>query len=335
MSQNRRYLVDTIFPTGGLHLLGGPSSAGKTTLLLQTLYAWDRAQAVFGNFQSHPCEWVYVSGDRSLSETNATLDRLGYADWDIPCYAMEDLALRDSGNLISEEPTIFHVANRFPDAELIVVEGLQAFLPNTQRGQSQNKADQLWMMRIRDQILNPSKKFLHGRTIIATTHTAKSKQQAGKMDKRNSFLGSAALIGACSTCLSFDSPYDVAQTSGGATKTPVYSDPGERLVTIMGRDFQDIELNYSRDKNGGFVLETSRTGNIVKSEQTPDDKELLLDFKLMAHPAENEVRTVDLKMWAMGAQVNEEFLYKWLRAKIENGVISQLARGRYKRIRPQ
>ncbi len=334
MSENRRYLIEMIFPTGGLHLFGGPSSAGKTTLLLQSMYSWDHSQPVFGNFASHPCPWVYVSGDRSLSETNATLDRLGYSNWDFECYAMEDLALRDSGNLISEEPTIFHVANRFPDAELIVIEGLQAFLPNTQRGQSQNKADQLWMMRIRDQILNPSKKFPYGRTIIATTHTAKSKQAVGKVDKRNTFLGSAALIGACSTCVAFDSPYDIA-AAAVTTKTPIYANSGDRLVTVMGRDFPDIELNYSRDKNGGFILETSRTGNIIKAETTPDDKELMLDFKLMAHPVEQEVKTFDLKLWAMTVQVNEEFLYKWLKAKVENGVMKQISRGRYQRVRTQ
>jgi hypothetical protein len=333
MTANRKYLVDTVFPYGGLHILGGPSSAGKTTLLMQTAHAIDHAQPVFGSFASHPCEWVYVSGDRSLAETNATLNRLGYSDWDIPCYAMEDLALRDSGGLIDQEPSIIHIAERFPDAELLMIEGLQGFLPNTQRGQSQNKAEQIWVMRIRDQILNPSKKFPFGRIIIATTHTAKSKQAVGGMDKRNTFLGSAALIGACSTCISFDIPLQQQQPG---SKPVVYNDPGERLVTIMGRDFRDIELNYSRDKNGAFVLETSRTGNVVEAHTTPNDQEMLLDFSLMAHPHDVEIRTYDLKLWAMKSGIADpHFLYKWLRGKIENGVVQQIMRGRYKRIRAQ
>jgi hypothetical protein len=328
LSDSRRFLVDPIFPAGALHLFGGPSGAGKTTLLFQTLYAWDHGENVFGHFKSNRCNWVYVSGDRSLSETTSTLDRLGYSDWDAPCYAMEDIALRDAGNHISEEPTIFHVAKTFPDAELIVIEGLQAFLPNTQRGQTQNKADQLWMMRIRDQILN------RGRTIIATTHTAKSKLQTGSMDKRNTFLGSAALIGACSTCVAFDNPADHQAMVTG--KQPiVYMDKGDRLVTLMGRDFRDIELNYSRDKNGGFVLETSRQGNTVKAEQTPDDKELMLDFKLMAHPMEQEIKTLDLRSWAIQIQLPEVSIYKWLKGKIEVGQVEQIAKGRYRRLRVQ
>ena len=328
LEANQSFIVDTIFPKGSLHLFGGPSGAGKTTLLFQTLYAWSQGIPVFGRFTSNPCKWVYVSGDRSLRETTGTLKRLGYGKWDAPLYAMEDLALRDSGHLIAEEPTIFHIAKTFPDAELIVIEGLQAFLPNTQRGQSQNKADQLWMMRIRDQILNP------GRTIIATTHTAKSKLQTGSMDKRNTFLGSAALIGACSTCVAFDNPMDHQEMMTGK-KPIVYMDKGDRLVTLMGRDFPDIELNYSRDKHGLFVLETSRQRGEITQESTVDDKELMLDFELMAHPVESEIRTHELKCWSVKHQLAEAFIYKWLKSKIEVGQVEQLGRGRYKRLRVQ
>jgi hypothetical protein len=323
--QPTQYVIDTIFPAGGFHLFGGSSGMGKTTLLFQMLYEWDRAQDVFGRYKSHPCEWVYVSGDRSLLETHRTLKRLGLDHWDIPCYAIEDLASRDSGGNIDSDPDIFRVAQMFPNARLIVLEGLQGFLPDTKRGQSQNKAEQIFMMRVRDQILE------NGTTIIATTHTAKN---VGEMpNKRNGFLGSAALIGACSTCVAFDIP-------------PEYHKPGmnkqllhevrERRVTLMGRDFPDVNLNFSRGENGSFVLESSITNGEVRAEQTPDDSEAQLEIFFIAAPYNTPITHVDIKLWAMKAKATERVMYKWLKGKIQSGELQQLAgRGKYQRIRTQ
>jgi RecA-family ATPase len=181
-----RFIVDTIFPAGALHVIGGPSGIGKTTWLLQSLHEWEQGKPILG-FPSHPCKWVYVSLDRSLLDGDRTLRRIGLADWNIPMYSIEEICERDTvTKRITVEPDLFMVANRFEDVELIVVEGLQGFLPDIKRGQTQNKAEQLWMVKIRDEILNT------GKTIIATTHSPKAEDNTKSANNRKAFLGSQA-----------------------------------------------------------------------------------------------------------------------------------------------
>ena len=184
---NEHFIVDPIFPCGALHIITGPSGIGKSTWLLQLLYEWAHGRDVLGH-KSNPCEWVYVSLDRSLADADRTLRRIGLGDWDAPIYEMKDVMPRSSRGRLDVDPAISQVAEYFPKAKLYIIEGLQGVLPNTGRGQSQNKAEQLWAMRLRDEVL------YKGITIIATTHTPKSNEATGR--KREAMLGSHSLIGA-------------------------------------------------------------------------------------------------------------------------------------------
>ena len=73
---NQKYLVDHLFRTRDVHLIAGPSRAGKTTLALQILDSWSRGEAVFER-PSHPLPAVYMACDRpaeSLREHMECLD---------------------------------------------------------------------------------------------------------------------------------------------------------------------------------------------------------------------------------------------------------------------
>jgi hypothetical protein len=135
---------------------------------------------------------------------------------------MEEIVPRTSKGLIEVEPQIKHIVDKFPDCGLYVVEGLQGFLPNTARGQSENKAEQLWALRLRDEILNK------GKTILATTHSPKAIE--GYKHNRENMLGSQALIGAAGTIVHFALP------ETGAKRDLVQTT--DRVVTVMGHDFK-------------------------------------------------------------------------------------------------
>lgn len=70
------YIVDLIIPAEEVHLLGGPSGAGKTRWLMHTLLEWEDG-AGFLDFRSHPVPWVYVAADRSVSSVQRTLRGMG------------------------------------------------------------------------------------------------------------------------------------------------------------------------------------------------------------------------------------------------------------------
>lgn len=77
-----RYVVDLILPSHEVHLLGGPSGAGKTRWLLQSLLEWQQGKDFLG-FKSHPVPWVYVAADRSVISVCRTLSGMGINPEDI------------------------------------------------------------------------------------------------------------------------------------------------------------------------------------------------------------------------------------------------------------
>lgn len=86
------FLVDTIFPTGEIHLVGGPTGAGKTRWLFDTLLAWQKGRRILG-FESYPCSWAYVSGDRSHASVLRTLKTMDIDPKLIPLIAAMDKRL--------------------------------------------------------------------------------------------------------------------------------------------------------------------------------------------------------------------------------------------------
>lgn len=69
------YLIDGLLPSHEIHLLAGPTGAGKTTWLFDMLRNWERGDDILG-CQSHPVPWIYVAGDRSDDGMYRTMDRM-------------------------------------------------------------------------------------------------------------------------------------------------------------------------------------------------------------------------------------------------------------------
>lgn len=67
-----KYLIETILPANEIHLVAGPSGAGKTRWLMHTLLKWERGESIFG-YRSYPVPWVYVAADRSIESVGRTL----------------------------------------------------------------------------------------------------------------------------------------------------------------------------------------------------------------------------------------------------------------------
>lgn len=70
------YLADLILPTHEVHLLAGPSGAGKTRWILDQLLEWERGADFLGH-TSHPVPWVYIAADRSIQAMGRTLESMG------------------------------------------------------------------------------------------------------------------------------------------------------------------------------------------------------------------------------------------------------------------
>ncbi len=270
------------------------------------LRQWDQGIDILGGV-THRVPWIYVSGDRGTLDTDKTLRRLGMEDWNMPCYAYEEVTSEG-------EHSLFKVAETFPDAQLIVIEGLQAFIPESPK-QSQNKATLTWMTEVRRKILNK------GKTIIATVHSPKQEYA----NNRNNFLGSASLAGATSTLINVTH----APTNAEGVNNRV------RHVRVGGRNFPDLFMTYELDSSGMFVEMENTPTPVSDSEAEKAGLEPpsyhALDGSIAVMSAGAKFPMEHFFQAAKHAGVSNATMYRWLEKRVDAGLVVKVARGLYER----
>lgn len=307
LAKKEKFIVDTIFPAGELHLIGGASGAGKTTWLLQWLKDWSEGKDVFG-FKSYPCAYVYIMFDRGLMSTHRTMERLKMAEWNLPAYPIEDVVMKDNY-------TIEKIMERFPQAELYIIEGFQGLLPDTGRGVSQNKAEMKWVIELRRKVLSK------GKTVIGITHNPKMKTGESYESARSNFLGSNSLIGCTSTLVSFEVPAHTQPVEGGAKRKPIETD--EREVVIRGRDFKNIHQLWTRDDRGRFKPMEEQEG------------EVNMETWLMYRSDLQYTGTQDFINHAKKLGMSARWAEEWIADRMEDGTITRVSKGKYMKRKPQ
>lgn len=96
------YLIDQILPRREVHMLAGPSGAGKTTWFLQTFVEqWQERKDVLG-YRSFPVPWLYVSGDRSMESCERTLRRIGIPRTKVSIFSCVDTRIFNIGTIIKK-----------------------------------------------------------------------------------------------------------------------------------------------------------------------------------------------------------------------------------------
>lgn len=329
---NDSYLINPIFPNGAFHCISGPPDIGKSTWLFQLLHQlWNGNVAkLLGEGCTVGKEhrnWIYVSSDRGLRDTDRTLARLGLSDWNAPVYAQEEISKRMNQGMIGAAD-IFKLVQMFPDATTFFIEGLQAYLPDQGRGQSLNKAQSVWNMQVRDLITN------RGIIIVAVTHSPKNSNPS---HDREDMLGSQGLIGGLGTIILLNTPLD-GQGMRKKTTGPAQSD--ERLVTILPKNSPPMFLDYTRDpSNGAFVLSAKQVGgSSAKTAEliaTPSDQHFLLDAHLGAFEGQAELTLRQINSWARSSGITDDTLKGWLGEQVRVGKLLQEGVGKYRRSQVQ
>lgn len=180
MTASPEYLIDTILPSAEVHLIGGPSGAGKTTWIFQFLSDWSAGKDVLG-YASHPVPWVYVSTDRSNRGVLRTLKRMGIDPATIP-FASTLGATDDSikGHIQAG-------LTKVPEARLIVVEGMSGLSPESSRNANGG------YQSVRRFLGNLSKFCQDGDfTVIGVVHSPKMKEDSRYTNPRQRVMGSVA-----------------------------------------------------------------------------------------------------------------------------------------------
>lgn len=116
---SNEFLIETILPANEIHLLAGPTGAGKTRWLMQAIKnQWENGNPVLG-FESHPVPWVYIAADRSMRSVHRTLKGIGLDPETIniiPAWGKDKLTLPQILDRIVEQK-----------AQLAIIEAFQSF----------------------------------------------------------------------------------------------------------------------------------------------------------------------------------------------------------------
>lgn len=172
------FLIQDVFPTHRIHLVGGASNVGKTRWILPTMVAWSKGEPIMG-FSSHPRPWAYVSGDRLLEEAQASIKGLRLNPSDIPIIPAFGQHNKTFLQVLAQAASM--------GVEVLVWEGFGDLAPDPQR-----------RMQVRDFLghasacCTDSKSFPNGLTIIGIMESPKMKPYERYKNPRERISGVAS-----------------------------------------------------------------------------------------------------------------------------------------------
>ena len=172
------FLIQDVFPSRRVHLIGGASNVGKTRWILPTMVDWSKGKPIMG-FKSFPVPWAYVSGDRLLIEAQETIKGLGINLADIPI-------IPAFGQHNKTCPQVLVEAAKM-GIQMLVWEGFGDLPPDPQR-----------RMQIREFLgkvsayCTESKDFPNGLTVVGIMETPKMKPYERYRNPRERISGAAS-----------------------------------------------------------------------------------------------------------------------------------------------
>jgi hypothetical protein len=114
----RSYLIDKLFPSREVHLIGGVSGSGKSRWLFDTVLDWEKGIPILGQ-KSNPIPWVYVASDRSIESVWDTLETMGINPDEVPTIPAFGAHKKSFGAIIDEISKV--------KAQLAIIEGFGKF----------------------------------------------------------------------------------------------------------------------------------------------------------------------------------------------------------------
>jgi hypothetical protein len=219
------FVVDTVFPRREVHLWGGPSHAGKTTLLFQTIDDWRNGKPVFG-YQSYPAPFCYVAADRSHASALETLDRVGIDPATFPLLSMIDEGIKGFENVIPV------CQNLVPGLKVIFLDGIARLV-----GGNMN-----YYETVAEFLAKTIRELQHhDLTLFGVGHAAKPKE-ADIIGPRQRFIGSVAWGAMCSTMVIVEPEHSK------------HVEDINRKVFVMPCNSPSRMFKYKLDLRGRFML---------------------------------------------------------------------------------
>ncbi len=295
----REYIIEDLMPSNQVHLLGGPSGAGKTTLAFQMLNALREGTGSFlGRKILRPMKIAYISADRASNSVEETLDRVQV---DFPIFSIVDKALEGKSLIDDVFPMLTSTYGYRPD--FVYIDGFTGLCPD---GTVNNYlAVASWLAAL--QRYCQSKKI----TLVGACHTSKIREGEEIRNVRQKVLGTVAWAGYSETIILIEPP---EKTEVSDSKKAVYllprNRPEQKIFVFM--------------EDGKYVLH----GSVAESEEASD---FILET-ILPETALTPNRAVDHKsMWAIAERkgVNRRTFDRYLTKLVERGKLRRKGKGVY------
>ena len=304
-TRSRSFVLPPIWPAREVHILTGESGVGKSTLMAQWLNALDAGEMVMGLKPGGRFRSIYISLERSHKSVKLS-DDLG---WGLRCpyaslkEAVEGLGMAPNGQLNVE--VLKKICARYSEKgfRVICLDPIASFCskPN-----DQNAVRKFLLDQVVEEICQPLDV-----TIIATGHPAKEREGSRIQNVRQKVAGSYGW-GAFSNCNMHLSKVD-----------PDDHNSTDVQLEVSSRHSKPFTMQYERGPKGELVekedkLVVKEAGKLFVMDGALDGKE------------GTRVGTTELVEWGEGRKISVATVYRWLKAKKEEGRLVEEGRGEYK-----
>lgn len=291
----QQFLIQDIFPVRRVHLLVGPSGAGKTRWLLPMISEWIAGQDVFER-KSFPLPCGYLLCDRPAEAAKETLLSLQLPNMTPDNFPIRSMMDMDKEFHFDVLPTLFD-----PSVRVIFVEALAALIPN---GKINDYHSVLRFFKSLHKICGK-----HNLTIIGSVHQPKMREDESFSHPRDKVLGSVAWA-ACSDTVILIEPQNAKSTNCS-----------RRLMTVLPRNESHFEYQLDYDEKGRLVILSGDS----------DTYKFLLGLELDKVAPNDPIFTKTFHEWGEKHIIPRRTVESWIVSQLEEGKLERIRKGAYKR----
>jgi hypothetical protein len=291
------YIIADLFPVRRVHLLVGPSGAGKTRWLFPMISDWLASKQIFER-NSYPLPCGYLACDRPAEAAKETLSALALPNMspdNFPIKSMMDLDKEFHYDCL---PTMFS-----PHVRVIFVEALAALLPN---GKINDYHSVLKFFKALYKICTRS-----NLTIIGSVHQPKMREDESFSHPRDKVLGSVAWA-ACSDTVILIEPDNPRNTQST-----------RRRMTVLPRNESHFE----------YTLDFNDLGHLLPIGGDAASYAFLMEQELTKLSFDDSIETASIHEWGAKHAIPRRTVEFWIKSQLELGTIERIRKGVYKRIR--
>lgn len=237
---HQEMLIDDILPAREIHLVAGPSGAGKTTWLIKMIDQWRQGQSIFMH-ASHPKPFMYLSLDRSQAGVRRIFDRLKIDHKNFRLFVPK---ANSNNQKLSLAQLLRGLIEHNPDVRVFFVEGFQSRTPDGKMNDYKVVAHFLLELQ---QICEQ-----YNVTIVGVAHASKAKQDEKYLNPRERVNGTVAWAAYSETIIVIE-PED-----------PDDPQNVNRRVMILPRNARE-QVFLMENKDGTLVEKTSVQNPVIQS----------------------------------------------------------------------